>query len=215
MTTRVVIADDHGIVREGLRSLLAQAPTLEVVGLAENGRMALALVEQLQPELLILDIALPDLTGIEVARRISKAQPAVRILALSTHTDRQYVTEMLKAGAAGYLVKDCVYDELLFAIAAVLAGQAYLSPAIAQVMVAEYRRQPAADPATETLSAREREILQLLAQGATGREIADQLCIGVKTVETHRRNIMEKLHAHSIADLIKYAIRMRIITLDP
>lgn len=214
---KVVIADDHGIVRDGIRALLAHEPGIEVVGVAENGRQAVELVRQLIPDLVIMDVAMPDLNGIDATRQLMKDYPAMRILGLSTHSDRRYVNAMLQAGAAGYLLKDSVFDELRSAILAIQRGQSYLSPPVAHVVLTDYRKRTAQrDQAPEkpVLTDREREVLQLLAEGHTMKVVAERLSISVKTVETHRRQISDKLGIRTLIDLTKYAIREGITFFD-
>lgn len=222
MPLSILIADDHGIVREGIRALLDSQPDLEVVGAAENGRQAVEMVWKLKPDLVIMDVAMPDLNGIDATRQLTKDYPSLKILALSTHSDHSYVREMLRAGAAGYLLKDCYFDELLFAIRAIQAGQSYLSPAIAHLVLIDFRDgdMPASTPgrglamSESLLTGREREVLQLLAEGHTMKEVAAELSISIKTVETHRKRISEKLGLRSISELTKYAIREGITSVQ-
>jgi DNA-binding NarL/FixJ family response regulator len=211
---KVLIADDHGIIRDGIRALLSPDPDIEVVGTAANGREAVELTMALKPDLIIMDVAMPELNGVEATRQLMKALPKLRIIALSVHSDHRYVNEMLRAGAAGYLLKDSVFDELRFAISAIRRGQAYLSPPVAHFVLNEYRQKPAKQvfrdsqlPPNSPLTNREREVLQLLAEGHTMRVIAERLCISIKTVETHRKQISDKLGIRTIIDLTKYAIR--------
>lgn len=206
---RVLLADDHKIVRDGLRALLTRSANIEVVGEAENGRATLLLARQLKPDIIIMDVAMPDLNGIEATRQILSDLPETKVVAVSMHSDRRYVSEMLKAGAAAYLSKDYAFDELEKTIAAVSAGKIYLSPDISGVVVENYVRQTPQAEATaySLLSDREREVLQLLAEGKTAKEIAEDLHLSIKTVETHRSNIMTKLNIHRLAELTKYAIR--------
>jgi DNA-binding NarL/FixJ family response regulator len=206
---KVLLADDHKIVRDGLRTLLARSPDIEVVGEAENGRATVVLARQLGPDIIIMDVAMPDLNGIEATRQVLSDRPDTKVVAVSMHSDRRFVSEMLKAGAAAYLSKDYAFDELGKAIEAVSSGKIYLSPDISGVVVENYvRRTPEAESsAYSLLSDREREVLQLLAEGKTAKEIADELHVSIKTVETHRTNIMTKLDIHRIAELTKYAIR--------
>jgi DNA-binding NarL/FixJ family response regulator len=206
---KVLLADDHKIVRDGLRALLTRSTDIEVVGEAENGRATVLLARQLEPDIIIMDVAMPDLNGIEATRQILSDRPDTKVVAVSMHSDRRFVSEMLKAGAAAYLSKDYAFDELEKAIAAVSAGKVYLSPDISGVVVENYVRQtPQAEvTAYSLLSDREREVLQLLAEGKTAKEIAEDLHVSIKTVETHRSNIMTKLNIHRLAELTKYAIR--------
>ena len=216
MATRIIIADDHGIMREGLRSLVDKLPGMEVVGDAENGRVAVELARKLKPDLIILDVSMPELNGIEAARRIHAECPATRIIALSMHADRRFVIEMLKAGASGYLLKDVIFEELHKAIETILSGQNYLSQKIANLVVQDYATGGSAEaPSPQTLlSDREREVLQLVAEGRTTKQIALKLHVSVKTIETHRQNLMRKLKIDSVAELTKYAIREGLTTLE-
>jgi DNA-binding NarL/FixJ family response regulator len=212
---RILLADDHKIVRDGLRNLLEKDPEIVVVGEAEDGREALQLARKLAPDVVVMDIAMPDLNGIEATRQILAEMPKVKIVALSMHSDKRYVSEMLKAGAAGYLLKDCAFEELSTAIRTIARGKIYLSPGIAGVVLEDYIRtgSAAAGTAFSLLSDREREVLQLMAEGRTTKEVAAQLHVSVKTIETHRTHIMAKLDIHSIAALTKYAIREGLTSL--
>jgi DNA-binding NarL/FixJ family response regulator len=209
MSTKVLIADDHQIMREGLRTMLEKEHDLKVVGEAENGRMTLRLARELIPDVIIMDVAMPDLNGIEATRQIIAELPSVKIIALSMHDDRRFVLNMLKAGAAGYMLKDCAFKDLAKAIRVVRANKTYLSDEIADIVVKDYlaTAAPIESSAFQLLSPREREVLQLIAEGKTSPKIADLLHISVKTVETHRQQIMVKLKIKSIAELTKYAIR--------
>jgi two-component system response regulator NreC len=209
MSYKVLLADDHKIVRDGLRTLLDKNPEVRVVGEAENGRTAVQLTKKLAPDIVILDVAMPDLNGIEAARQIIAECPGVKVIAVSMHSDRRFVAEMLKAGASAYLSKDYAFDELETAIRAVISNKVYLSPDISGVVVDNYVRQTPnpESSAFSLLSQREREVVQLLAEGNTAKEIANELHVSIKTVETHRTNIMAKLNIHRLAELTKYAIR--------
>jgi DNA-binding NarL/FixJ family response regulator len=216
MSHRIVLADDHKILREGIRALLESQPGLTVVGEADNGRTAVAMAKDLMPDVVVLDIGMPELNGVEAARRMIHENPRLRIIALSMHSDRRFVSEMLKAGASAYLLKDGAFEELVEAIEAVTAGNVYLSPGIAGVVVDDYVSQ-IGDPvrtAFGVLSSREREVLQLMSEGLATKQIAASLRVSVKTVETHRRQIMEKLDLHSVAELTKYAIREGLTTVE-
>jgi DNA-binding NarL/FixJ family response regulator len=216
MQIKVLLADDHGIVREGLRTLIEKEPNMEVVGEAPDGRTAVTLARKLSPHVVIMDIGMPDLLGVEATRQITALAPSVKVVALSMHSDKRYVSEMLKAGAAGYLLKDAAFEELVGAINTVLSGKTYLSPAVTDVVVDEYvrHRQPPGESSFSVLTPKEREVLQLLAEGHSTKEVAARLNVSVKTVETHRQHIMEKLDIHSIAELTKYAIREGLTSLD-
>ena len=215
MSIRILLADDHQIVRDGLRILVEQQPDMEVVAEAEEGRTAVQLVQEQSPDVVIIDVGMPDLNGIEATLQIKTKAPEVKVIALSMHSDRRYVIGMLRAGASGYLLKDCAFEELVRAVHAVMVGQTYLSPAIAGVVVGDYVRhvEPDDESHFSLLTAREREVLQLLAEGQLSRQIAVRLHVSVKTVETHRQNIMEKLNLHTIADLTRYAIRTGLTSL--
>ncbi len=215
MCVRVVLADDHKIMREGLCSLLRNDPRVEIVGVAEDGRSAVQLVRELKPDVVVMDVAMPDLNGIDAARRIKAEQPDVRILALSMHADKRYISSMLQAGASGYLLKDCAFKELVQAIHTVSHRQVYLSPSIAALVTEDYVRQlmsKGGSPAS-MLSPKEREVLQLMAEGHSTKQIAATLFLSVKTIETHRQQIMEKLDIHSVAELTKFAIREGLTSL--
>lgn len=217
MSTRVLLADDHRIIREGLRSLLQKQSDMEVVDEAQDGITAVRLTEKLRPDIVIMDIGMPDLNGIEAARQIITRVKGVKVIALSMHSDKRFVLEMLKAGASGYLLKDCAFEELVDAIRAVCTGQIYLSHRVTGVVVDEFlhHNRPGSDTsAYALLSAREREVLQLLAEGNTTKSIAASLNVSAKTIETHRQQIMEKLNLHSVAELTKYAIKEGLTSLD-
>jgi DNA-binding NarL/FixJ family response regulator len=215
MSIRIIIADDHNIVRDGLRSLIEKEPDIEVIAEAENGRTAVRIAMELTPEVVVMDIAMPDLNGIEATRQIIAALPGTKVIALSMHADKRYIMEMLKAGASGYILKDSAYEELISAIRTALNNRTYLSPQVAEIVVGDYVQlaRTADGSAFSLLSAREREVLQLLAEGNSTAQIADRLCISVKTVETYRKHIMEKLAMRSIAELTKYAIREGLTSL--
>ncbi len=209
MKIRVLLADDHVMMRGGLRMVLEQHAELAVVGEAEDGRETVRLVKKLSPDVVVMDIAMPDMNGIEATRQIIEERPDVKVIALSMHSDRHFVSEMLKAGATAYLLKQCAVDELITAIKTVLKNQTYLSPCISGVVVDNFVRNTSKTEsgAFSYLSDREREVLQLVAEGKTSKEIASQLNLSIKTVEAHRMNIMEKLNIHTVAELTKYAIR--------
>ncbi len=212
---RILIVDDHKIVRDGLRAILERHEGFVVVGEAANGHEALALLPEVRPDLAIMDVTMPGLNGMEATRCIRREAPAAKVLALSMNADRRYVEAMLSAGAAGYVLKNAAADELIHAIHAVTAGQTYLSPEIAEVVGNTTLRQKAAIEPARALSSRERQVLQLLAEGRTSKEMALQLDIAVATIETHRRQIMDKLNIRSIAELTKYAVREGLTSLEP
>lgn len=216
MTIRLVVADDHKLFRDGLRLLLERRADLEVVGEAADGREVVRLAASLRPDLVVLDVSMPGLNGIEAARVIREHDPSVRIAMLSMHADRRYVLESLKAGASAYLLKDDGFDELVRAIPRILAGHLVLAERVGEQVVQEYlalaRRE--GDSAFDRLSPREREVLQLIAEGRSTKEIAALQDVSVKTVETRRQQIMEKLDLHSVAELTKYAIREGLTSLE-
>ncbi len=211
-TTTVLIVDDHAMVRAGIRSILEHAEGYTVVAEAENGRDAIALASKHAPDVALIDVAMPDLNGIEATRKIHAADPKIAVIGLSMHSDARYVNGMLDAGGCGYLLKTCDADELLRAIKAVRRGQIYVTSDLTHVLVD--RRRPkggetsrAGAPPPDALTPREREVLQLIAEGLTSKEIGARLDVALKTVESHRTNVMRKLELHSIADLTRYAIR--------
>jgi DNA-binding NarL/FixJ family response regulator len=216
MSIKILIADDHRIMRSGLRSLLDKEPDMEVVAEAENGRMTVQLALKVFPDVVIMDITMPDLNGIEASRQILSRAPDIKVVALSMHSDEQFVVEMLNAGASGYLLKDCALGELCLAIRAVVANQNYLSPGIASVVIKDYLRKLSRakkPPVARMLTLREREVLQLVAEGNSSKKIASTLHVSVKTIETHRQQIMNKLNIHSVAELTKYAVLKGITSL--
>lgn len=208
MSIPILLADDHKIIRDGLKSLLSTEEGMEVVGEAENGRVAVKLARKLKPRIVIMDITMPELNGMDAARQILNECPEAKIISLSMHSDRRFVVEMFKAGVSGYLLKDCAFEELSRAIRAVLAGQKYVSPAVAGMVIEDYvERMSGEQISPNELTNREREVLQLIAEGMTTKQIASNLNVSSKTVETHRRKIMKKLNIHSIAELTKVAIQ--------
>lgn len=215
MKIRIIIADDHAIVRNGLRSLIEHELDMEVIAEADNGRDAVRTALKLAPDVVIMDIAMPDLNGIEATRQIITALPRIKIIALSMHADKRYVMEMLKAGASGYILKDNAYEELARAIRTALKNHTYLSPQVTETVIGDYVQLALAanGSAFSLLSAREREVLQLLAEGNSTAQIGDRLFISEKTVETYRQNIREKLDIRSVAELTKYAIREGLTSL--
>ncbi len=217
MATRVILADDHRILREGLRSLVGSLPGVEVVAEAEDGRTTVELARQHSPHVVVMDIGMPDLNGIEATRQITAENPRVKVIALSMHSDTRYVSAMLQAGASGYLLKDSAFEELARALQTVTANHTYLSPGISHTVVEDYVRHLAVAPSTakSALSPREREVLQLLAEGHSTKEIADHLHLSPKTADTHRQQIMSKLGLRSVAELTKYAVREGLTSLEP
>ena len=216
MILRIVLADDHQLFRDGLRTLLGQQADMEVVGEAIDGLSAVEAVGRLRPDILLMDISMSGLNGLEATRRILADGSTTRVIMLSMHADQRYVTEALRAGALGYVLKDSAIGELLGAIRTVARGRRYLSATLADRVIGEYidlagGRSPSA---FSILSPRERQVLQLLAEGTSTKEMAVRLKVSVKTVETHRRQIMEKLDIHSVAELTKYAIREGITPLE-
>ncbi len=216
MGIRIIIADDHQILRQGLKTLLEKEPDMEVVAEAEDGRKTVILVQELTPDVVIMDVNMPDLNGIEATRQILSDYPEMKVIALSIHADRRFVINMLKAGAHGYLLKDCAFEELAQAIRLVMANKTYLSPGVAEIVVKDYvfRIPGPAQTAFSLLTAREREVLKLVAEGNSNKQIAGIMQIGVKTVEGHRQKIMQKLETRSVAELTKYAIREGLTTLE-
>jgi DNA-binding NarL/FixJ family response regulator len=217
---KVILVDDHSLVRAGIRSLIQNISGVEVIAEANNGRDAIRLIDELIPDLVLLDIAMPELNGLEVISRISKDNTETKIIILSMHTNEEYVVQALKAGAAGYLLKDSAPNELEIAVNAVMKGETYLSPAISKHVVDNYLRR-ISDVSAEKergpdifkqLTSRQREILQLIAEGNSTKEIANKLNVSIKTVETHRMQLMDRIGIHDVAGLVRYAIRMGIIT---
>jgi len=208
MGTRVLLVDDHRIVLDGLRAVVERQEGFEVIGVATTGHEAVRLARRLTPDVVVMDVVMPDLNGIDATRQILAERPETRVIALSMHADRRYVREMLGAGVRGYLLKDCAAEELARAMRAVLSGQVWLSPAVAGIVVDDYTHgAPGAPGAFALLTPREREVLQLVAEGRSAKEIGALLHLSVKTVETHRRQLMDKLALRSVAELTKYAIR--------
>jgi two-component system, NarL family, response regulator NreC len=214
MALRIIIADDHRLIRQGLKSLL-ESQGFEVVGEAEDGRSAVKLVKKLDPNAVIIDISMPELNGIEATRQIHHETPQVKVIVLSMRSDRQAVLAAFAAGTSGYLLKESAFEEMVIAIKVALEGRTYLSPAIAHVLVRESIEQwsVSAEPMGRGISSREREILQLVAEGRSSKEMAESLYVSVKTIETHRKQIMNKLNLHSIAELTKYAVREGVTSL--
>jgi DNA-binding NarL/FixJ family response regulator len=206
---RILLADDHAVVRQGFKMILSAQPDMEIVGEAGNGRQAVDLAESLTPDIVVMDVAMPELNGIEATRRLRASTPHARVLALSMHKDSVYVREILRAGARGYLLKDSPAGDLLAAVRALAGGESYLSPAVSNAVLDDYRRH-VTDP-IDLLTSREREVLQMLAEGKTNKEIATVLNLSVYTVDAHRGRIMEKLNLHSINELVRFAVRNGLI----
>ena len=212
---RILLADDHTVVRKGLRLLLETQPGFSVIADAADGREAVALAEKLAPDVVVMDVAMPTLNGIEAARQITARQPQTAVVFLSMHSDEAYVLKALKAGARAYLLKDSAEYDLINAVKAVSEGKAFFSPAISKMLVEDYMRQMqerAVEDSYELLTTREREVLQLLAEGKNNKEVATVLNLSLYTVETHRSNIFQKLNLHSGAELILYAVRKGVIS---
>jgi DNA-binding NarL/FixJ family response regulator len=210
---RILLADDHTILRDGIRSLLEDEPDMVVIGEAEDGRSAVKLACQLKPDVVLMDIAMPLLNGLEATRQIKHDCPQVKVLILTMHENEEYIRQVLASGAMGYILKDAAARELLDAIRAVQHGEAVLSPAITRLVIENYLRwgDLQSENPSNGLSPREREVLQLIAEGYSNKQIAEILCISIKTVQAHRMNLMSKLDLHDRADLIKYAIQRKII----
>jgi DNA-binding NarL/FixJ family response regulator len=206
---RILLADDHRVVRNGFRRILEEQADMEVVGEASDGRQAVELAEQLTPDVLVMDVTMPQLNGIEAARQLARSCPRLRVLALSMQKDGVYVREMLRAGARGYLLKESTEADLLAAVRAVAAGKAWLSPEVSDAVLEDYRKH-VTNP-MDLLSAREREVLQLIAEGRTNKEIAAQLNLSIYTVEAHRGKLMEKLNLHSGNELVRFAVRHGVV----
>ncbi len=217
MAIRVVLADDHALVRQGLRALLESRPRFTVIGEADNGRKAIQLVEDLQPDVIVMDIGMPGLNGLEATRQIIGQGSETKVVILSMYTDEIYVHQALRAGASAYVLKRAVYNELQLAIEAARRGEKYLSPGISGVVVEAYlRATPVSDrqKAYELLTSRQREVLQLVAEGRSRREIAEMLCISPKTVARHRENLMTRLNIQDEVELVKFALRIGLFAAD-
>ena len=208
-TIRILLADDHTIVRQGLKLILSAHPDLEVIGEAANGREAVELASKLKPDIVLMDVAMPELNGIEATRRMVHETPRLRVLVLSMHKEAVYVREILKAGARGYILKDAIDTELLSAVRSVAKGDGYISPAVSGALLSDYR-QNVTDP-LDLLSSREREVLQLIAEGKTNKEIATKLNLSVYTVDSHRGKVMEKLNLHSTGELVRFAMKHGLV----
>ena len=216
MSIKVIIADDHKIMRDGLKSMLEKQRDIEIIAEASNGRTTVELAIKLNPDVIIMDVSMPDMNGIEATLRIIEKSPKIKVIALSMHSDRQFIIEMLNAGASGYLLKDCAFHELINAIHSVASNRSYLSPEIADVMIKEYKHVISKESLSvfSLLTSRERQVLQLIAEGKTTKEIAYTLKVSTKTIETYRQQIMYKLDIHSIAGLTKYAVREGLTSIE-
>ncbi|MBD3374362.1 response regulator [candidate division KSB1 bacterium] len=208
MKIRIVLIDDHHLFRKGLAALFEQDESIEIVGEGSDGREALDLSEKMEPDIMVMDISMPNLNGLEASRQILKRYPGIKIIILSIHTEKVYVKTVLESGISGFLLKDCAFDDLREAIDVVQQGRIFLSPKIEGMMKKEhYYWNQLALPVLNELSEREREVLQMLSEGKSVKEIAQSLFLSPKTIETHRKNIMDKLDMHTIPELVKYAIR--------
>lgn len=216
MSIKIVLADDHTILRQSLTKSFKEEKDIEIVGQARDGRSALDLVKELQPDMVVMDIEMPDLNGLEATRKIVKDFPQVKVLGLSMHSNDKYIREMFRAGASGYLLKNCPFEELVEAVRSVVRGKAFIGTSVGSVIIKEYVNTPEKDQsAFSVLSEREREVVQLLAEGQTTKQIARRMHISPKTVEGHRLRTMEKLGIDSIAKLTKYAIQEGMTTPEP
>jgi len=217
MSIRIIVADDHTIVRHGLAKLIETESDMEVTAQTENGLSTVELTRELSPDLVVMDVAMPDLNGIDATQQIRRDNPKIKVLALSMHSGKKFISAMLQAGATGYLLKDCALEELITAIRTTMAGQTYLSPAIADIVVQNYVRSTdhEGESVFSVLSQREREVLQLLAEGNTTKQIALRLHISPKTVEGHRLRLMNKLDIDNVAQLTKYAIQEGLTSAEP
>ena len=206
---RILLADDHAMVRKGFRLILESQADMQIVGEAGNGREAVELAETLRPDVVVMDVAMPELNGIEATRRLATVAPRSRVLALSMHKDSVYVREILRAGARGYLLKDSIDSDLVSAVRSVARGDGYISPGVSEAVLTDYRRH-VTDP-LDLLTSREREVLQMIAEGKTNKEIATTLKLSVYTVDAHRGKIMEKLNLHSTGELVRFAVRKGLV----
>jgi two-component system, NarL family, response regulator NreC len=214
MKIRILLADDHTILRAGLKMMLNAQPDMEVIGEAQDGRQAIHEAQRLQPDVILMDITMPDMNGIEATKQIKRAQPEIKVLVLTMHEHDEYIFQALRAGASGYMLKEAADTELITALHVVQSGQFYLSPAAQSVMVGDYLQRVRTGEEKDSYSSlteREREILKLVAEGYTNNQIAERLVISPKTVDTHRTHIMDKLNLHSRAELVKYAMRRGLL----
>ncbi len=212
-TIRILLADDHAIMRDGIRALVDLHDDIEIVGEASEGREAIDKVQELEPDIVVMDIAMPGMDGLEATRRIKNKHPKVKVLILTQYNNREYILSAIKAGAAGYVPKRALGSDLIAALYAVHTGESFLYPSAAAALIEDYRQQAKVEP-YDRLTAREREILKLIAEGHTSREIAGMLFISLKTVQGHRAKIMEKLDIHNRTELIKYAMRKGLVSMD-
>lgn len=216
MAIRIMLGDDHKMIRDGLKALISKQSNMEVIGEAADGQAAVQLARKLSPDVVVIDIGMPELNGIEATRQITALKCKPKVIGLSMHADRRYVAQMLKSGASGYVLKDSAFDELVQAIETVSNGKTYLSPQVAGTIVNEFRRTSKDDDGSvfSVLTEREREVLQQISEGSSTKETAASLGVSVKTIETHRRQIMEKLNLHSVAELTKYAVKEGLTELE-
>jgi len=216
MSIKILVADNHGILRQGIEALIEKHSDMEVVGQADNGLTAVEITRQLRPDVVLMDVTMPELNGIEATRQIKSELPEVKVLALSVHAKREFVLDMVRAGVSGYMLKECVLDDLVQAINAVVAGKSYLSPQIVSIVLDGITKDDIfniSGRSCETLTPREKQILQLLTEGKSAKQIAWQTDLSVKTIEASRRQIMEKTNVDNLADLTKYAIRQGLTTI--
>lgn len=216
MKINVVIADDHKIIRDGLCALIEKQPDMEVIAEAENGKEAVDVAQKLSPDVVIMDITMPGMNGIEATRRIVENNPAVKVIGLSMHSAPEFVSGILNAGASGYILKECAFSQIVQAIQALVQNKSYICPEVASVVIDGFKERKTSDHSDDTspLTDREREVLQLITEGYSSKEIAAQLNLSNKTIDSHRQNIMDKLHCHDVVKLTKYAIRMGITSAE-